>query len=822
MEGSSADPGTNSGGTNSGPAVPERDPIMDQLDNHPEEEPGLNFEQAVAVQIAKEREAKRRQQQRKTDAEEMRARKEPRDSVKLVGMTSAVQEWARALLGLPRQSSTRTSPNISAAVLLARHLPDEPTPEEVEQWANYSDTRTKYLDVNIQQKMDKRFKNNPSANESVKHQMRIMVSKEAVLMFNQAFPPPKFISRVAHATASITTYNATRLGCAEAKFAGCGFSRITFQWTSPPKTPWNMAMLDNLITSWLDCYNARGVPSGFPIDSSLNIPLETREILSRWVSNKRRVFRDEAKERKLVSTEGGSDKLVRQKLTEREKTALKAIRKKLCEKRAAAVEPYFRHFTGPLKVLLNSQEVHSETEMDPEKPGKFWKVKLNWRTPQLDELIKLADDAAPKRESTKKQKDRLKEFFQSRGEYSPNVPDPEDQLPPKTLPRCLIKPEILTEGIDEITIDSLELSDTTLLCGESIHNCDYRFRTMASTSQNSAPAWPNGAAPKGRKAKNRSFAKILPKSNSPTCKSFAEFTRYLLGHTRNHPHFPNPPTDEQLMSLTPLTQEGILSDTSVFVNYSSDNHPNPLDWSVFKALLHTDMANHQIEGPFTFGWEAQGGEDAAWNQVMILFTVKHWMFARRASAFQKFGLDVEWEKEVIYIGIVTRWVIGRIEDWKNEFASPEKIAQRERSRKRRDLFIYRKSTVKRFLKDFIDLLPEAACCSDTEDDSLGQQRSIQPEWRSAKYGEWLHKIDVLSYNHQATVKLRTEAARRFDTRREAGNKINPLAKVCGNLPANCYDSGFLRECGDLEKLRLGVTNNHTRLDDALQAIARLL
>ncbi|EGG02031.1 uncharacterized protein MELLADRAFT_110386 [Melampsora larici-populina 98AG31] len=329
---------------------------MDQLDNHPEEEPGLNFEQAVAVQIAKEREAKRRQQQRKTDAEEMRARKEPTDSLKLVGLTSAVQEWARALLGLPRQSSTRSSPNISAAVLLARHLPDEPTPEEVEQWANYSDTRTKYLDFNIQQKMDEHFKNNPSANESVKHQMRIMVSKEAVLI----------------------------------------------------------------------------------------------------------VFRDEAKEKKLVSTEGGSDKLVRQKLTEREKTALKAIRKKLCEKRAAAVEPYFCHFTGPLKVLLNSQEVHSETEMDPDKPGKFRKVKLNWRTPQLDELIKLADDAAPKRESTKKQKDRLKEFFQSRGGYSPNVPDPEDQLPPKTLPRCLIKPEILTEGIDEITIDSLELSDTTV------------------------------------------------------------------------------------------------------------------------------------------------------------------------------------------------------------------------------------------------------------------------------------------------------------------------------------------------------------------------
>lgn len=72
------------------------------------------------------------------------------------------------------------------------------------------------------------------------------------------------------------------------------------------------------------------------------------------------------------------------------------------------------------------------------------------------------------------------------------------------------------------------------------------------------------------------------------------------------------------------------------------------------------------------------------------------------------------------------------------------------------------------------------------------------------------------------MKLRTLAARRFDTRREVGNKINPLAKVCGNLPENCYDREFLRECGDLEKLRLGITSNTSRLDDAVRALAELV
>jgi hypothetical protein len=132
----------------------------------------------------------------------------------------------------------------------------------------------------------------------------------------------------------------------------------------------------------------------------------------------------------------------------------------LCEKRAAAVEPYLRTFVGPVKVLLNSQEVHSETEMDPDHDGKFRKVKLNWHSPLLDEFIALADHAAPKREKTQKDKDRLKEFLKSRGNYSPNIPDPEDQLPPRALPKCLIKEQILSDGIDEITIDSLGLSET--------------------------------------------------------------------------------------------------------------------------------------------------------------------------------------------------------------------------------------------------------------------------------------------------------------------------------------------------------------------------
>ena len=66
---------------------------------------------------------------------------------------------------------------------------------------------------------------------------------------------------------------------------------------------------------------------------------------------------------------------------------------------------------------------------------------------------------------------------------------------------------------------------------------------------------------------------------------------------------------------------------------------------------------------------------------------------------------------------------------------------------------------------------------------------------------------------------RLQAARHFDTHRQEGNTINPLSRVCADLPVDCYDSAFLSQHDEVARLALGITSNPARLDNALAAIA---
>jgi hypothetical protein len=69
---------------------------------------------------------------------------------------------------------------------------------------------------------------------------------------------------------------------------------------------------------------------------------------------------------------------------------------------------------------------------------------------------------------------------------------------------------------------------------------------------------------------------------------------------------------------------------------------------------------------------------------------------------------------------------------------------------------------------------------------------------------------------------RLQATRRFDTHREPGNTINPLAKVCTKLPESCYDSSFLSQYGEVQQVTLGMKSNSSHLDDAVASISALL
>lgn len=197
--------------------------------------------------------------------------------------------------------------------------------------------------------------------------------------------------------------------------------------------------------------------------------------------------------------------------------------------------------------------------------------------------------------------------------------------------------------------------------------------------------WPNGGPPKSRKAKNKAWSLILPSSKGPDCRSYAEFTRTMLGYTRQNKEYPGPPSMIEIVSLPPLTKEAIFHDSTVFTSYNSSTHSNPSrDWAPFKELLLADLNRHSINH-YTFQWDAFNGEDSEWNQVMIYFTVKHWRFAKNASAFDRFGLELDQDKDVTQFGIMSRWLCVKIEQIKNGFNNDPKVRQRYRSRKKREV-----------------------------------------------------------------------------------------------------------------------------------------
>lgn len=138
---------------------------------------------------------------------------------------------------------------------------------------------------------------------------------------------------------------------------------------------------------------------------------------------------------------------------------------KLAKNRQAAILKYTEGFNMATRYLLSDVNIHSETEMTnatANTPAGFRRIKLAWRSPQLDELIKLADKATKGRCDTpaKRQKEEQKQAL--REKYSPEKVLAENQLPPKGFPKMLVKESYLQEELDEIVVDGLALSDQNI------------------------------------------------------------------------------------------------------------------------------------------------------------------------------------------------------------------------------------------------------------------------------------------------------------------------------------------------------------------------
>ena len=134
----------------------------------------------------------------------------------------------------------------------------------------------------------------------------------------------------------------------------------------------------------------------------------------------------------------------------------------ISKNRQQAIEPYAKKFNVTTRYFLSDQNVHSETEITDATattPAGLRRLRLGWRTDELDELVALADLAYTKTIKDKVKRKREEEKQASRSVYSlENVPA-EDQTPPVGFPRVLVKETYLMDELDEIVVDGLALSD---------------------------------------------------------------------------------------------------------------------------------------------------------------------------------------------------------------------------------------------------------------------------------------------------------------------------------------------------------------------------
>lgn len=96
----------------------------------------MTFEQRAAMRQARVAQGKKHVAERAERQAGDRLQKEPMPP-RAFGIRSAIHEWVRALLGVPRSSpaSTFTEPSVNS--ILEHHLPDPPTTFEIYNWANY-------------------------------------------------------------------------------------------------------------------------------------------------------------------------------------------------------------------------------------------------------------------------------------------------------------------------------------------------------------------------------------------------------------------------------------------------------------------------------------------------------------------------------------------------------------------------------------------------------------------------------------------------------------------------------------------------------------
>ncbi|EGF97164.1 uncharacterized protein MELLADRAFT_87569 [Melampsora larici-populina 98AG31] len=365
-------------------------------------------------------------------------------------LARAIHEFTRLVMGIPRKG-------LSTAVAegACQKLPDPPSEEEMEAWLNRQQRRETLIREAQEKAMEKYVKKKPQGFKPNRKQ-REMIEKDAAESAAQKNPmrPVIFKSRM---SASGRSRYAHHFGTqCEAALAIAGFPRCTFDWNASYDTPWNSATAAIILAQWVKTYDAHGA-RGFGILSSDNNAADREEVLRRWCSNKAPKFREQSRQVELMKTDGGKQKMMEQAAQLQQRANKKRSKEKIYELRVEEATLHFGEGSAEVE-MISHPEIHSEDELITDTSNTFGtrqKLRLEWRSSELDTFISLLDQCHWQKQINPKVKRTAKQTVE-RGAYAPNA-EP-DQFPPKGFQQSLVSQNWL-DLQDGLVISELGLNE---------------------------------------------------------------------------------------------------------------------------------------------------------------------------------------------------------------------------------------------------------------------------------------------------------------------------------------------------------------------------
>ncbi|CAH7671650.1 hypothetical protein PPACK8108_LOCUS6448 [Phakopsora pachyrhizi] len=300
--------------------------------------------------------------------------------------------------------------------------------------------------------------------------------------------------------------------------------------------------------------------------------------------------------------------------------------------------------------------------------------------------------------------------------------------------------------------------------------------------------------PKSTRTLNKLVSSHIPPSQDSLCICIRDFTKMILGLTKNNNNLPLPPSSDEvdtatLLNITDVDIDSlVVEERNIATEEASITKRIPLK---YKSLCLSEMAQHNIQHT-TFQWDVKG--QTRWDGLVIDILVKHWLYAKNKEAFQEYPLQSDFCTKTIVSAIVERWLRGQKASY-----GKDKITNQNLSRIKKKI------------------IPHMNCISDTEEDEDGNLLCIESNWRHNKYSLLLHLLDTNTICSIRDRKGNNAANRcleshRIITRNDSDQIASPW------LPSNCYSKEFLNGLNATHKLSLSIQKPCVQLDQHIFSI----